>query len=61
MFVYELSGCGFESRCCHVNTQNEMRKVFMNVVLKFTEKIDFASFMKDIRWFIAILRAREQY
>ena len=38
-----------------------MRKVFMNVVLKFTEKIDFASFMKDIRWFIAILRAREQY
>ena len=33
----------------------------MNVVLKFTEKIDFASFMKDIRWFIAILRAREQY
>ena len=19
MFVYELSGCGFESRCCHIN------------------------------------------
>ena len=19
MFVYELSGCGFESRCCHLN------------------------------------------
>ena len=35
VFVYELSGCGFESRCGHPNNGNEIKSdILPSVILK---------------------------
>ena len=35
VFVYEPSGCGFESRCCHPNNGNEIKSdILPSVILK---------------------------
>ena len=44
-FVYELSGCGFESRCCHLNlsiapnSSNEFLDVQVTIECRFTQKL----------------------
>ena len=56
VFVYELSGCGFEFRCCHSSTFVLIENLNSQVVVKWNKNETIENLGKFIRYEINILQ-----